>query len=143
MRDCGKRSPSPVRRRRRSSRISPEGVWIRAMSCGITSSHVLMCTSANPSSRASFTSRRAPYLNHSVRMRRMSCSTFSLPLVDRFRETDRKNPRTAGTRCARTRRPAWSRRSRRCSANPASSPGTGTVADGRGSPPRSSNFTAW
>jgi hypothetical protein len=53
-------------------RTGADGEWMRAMICGITTSHVSMLTCWKPSSSARSTSAAAPWLNHSVSSRRMS-----------------------------------------------------------------------
>ena len=59
---------------------------------GMTSSQVSTSTSVNPAPIAWLTSSWAPYLNHSVSRRRVSCKAFSF-----LSEIERKKPVTADT----------------------------------------------
>ena len=66
--------------------------------CGITASHVSMLTCPNPSTRL-LPPGAAPWLNHSVNNRRMSCNEPAWPLFLRSAPpsaTERKKPEMAG-----------------------------------------------
>ena len=73
-------------------RTSGVGLWMRAMTCGMTASQVSTAMASTPSRTAASTSGDGPYLNHSVSRRRMSCSACSRPSA-----IEREKPRTAGT----------------------------------------------
>lgn len=92
---CGCASPTSDSRLWISRRTRGDGAVMRAMICGITSSHVSTITLAKPSLTACDTSSWWPYLNHSVSRRSVSCRL--LPLASAI---ERKKPCTDGTMLA-------------------------------------------
>ena len=84
-----------------SARTGGELLWMRATICGITASHVSMDTCPKPSMSAASTSGAAPWLNHRVSRRRISCRGPPL----RFWGAEppsailRKKPEMAGATC--------------------------------------------
>eukprot|EP00959_Pyramimonas_sp_CCMP1952_P260694 5450823-Pyramimonas_sp.AAC.1 len=66
------------------------------MICGMTTSQVSMDTCWKPSSSARSTSAAAPWLNHSVSSRRMSCRHPPRRLLVPSSAMEEKKPCTAG-----------------------------------------------
>ena len=89
-----------------SARTGGELLWMRATICGITASHVSMDTCPKPSMSAASTSGAAPWLNHRVSRRRISCCGVH-PCVSGARTAERDTPeetRDGGRHVSRRRR---------------------------------------
>ena len=96
MRPCGCAFATRLSSRCTECRTAAIGLWMRAMICGVTSSHVSIGIVSKPCCTASSTAGLAPYLNHIVSRRNVSWSARSRP-----RAIERTKPLMAGTTYAR------------------------------------------
>ena len=94
-REGSRKAPEALLARRAvdgTHRTNGLGAWMRAMICGVTSSHVSIGIASKPFCTASVTWGLPPYLNHIVSSRSVSCSARSRP-----RAIERTKPEMAGT----------------------------------------------
>mmetsp|Transcript_35555 Transcript_35555/g.93374 ORF Transcript_35555/g.93374 Transcript_35555/m.93374 type:complete len:281 (+) Transcript_35555:689-1531(+) len=92
---CGWAWATRVSSERTAARMVGLGLWMRAMICGVTESHVSMGVMVRPLAMALSTRMSPPCWNQRVSSRRMSCSLRCSP-----RAMERKKASMAGTACA-------------------------------------------